>query len=82
MRKDRECASICVTHDPTGRNTNLLKKLGFSLDKIYKAMYITVSEERNKDLIDELEKYSFRIKVIPKKGAAHARRGKWLYNAN
>lgn len=65
---------ICVTHDPTGKSTNLVKKLGSSLNKIYQDMYITVSEETNRGLIVELEKNDFKIKVIPKKGAANARR--------
>lgn len=65
---------ICVIHDPAGKNTNLVKKLGPLLNKIYKDMYITVSAETNKDLIDELGKNGFKIKIIPKKGAAHARR--------
>lgn len=65
---------ICVTHDPVGKNTNLINKLGSSLNEIYQDIYITVSEETNKDLIDKLEENGFKIKVIPKKGAAHARR--------
>jgi hypothetical protein len=65
---------ICVTHDPAGKNIRLVKKLGSFLNEIYNSMFITVSEETNKDLIDELEKNSFKIKIIPKKGAAHARR--------
>lgn len=65
---------ICVTHDPAGKNINLVNKLGPFLNEIYHDMYITVSEETNKVLTDELEKNGFNIKVIPKKGAAHARR--------
>lgn len=38
---------ICVTHDPAGGNTNLVKKLGPLLNKIYNDMYITVSAESN-----------------------------------
>lgn len=65
---------ICVTHDPTGKNVNLVKKLGSSLNEVYQDMYITVSDETNKELIDKLGESGFKIKVIPKKGAAHARR--------
>lgn len=65
---------ICVTHDPDGKNISLVNKFGSYLNEIYHDMYITVSEESNKGLPDELEKYGFKIKVIPKKGAAHARR--------
>jgi hypothetical protein len=65
---------ICVTHDPVGKNGNLVKKLGSSLNEVYQDMYITVSEETNKELIDKLGESGFKIKVIPKKGAAHARR--------
>lgn len=65
---------ICVTHDPIGKNINLIKKHSPLLNKIYKDLFITVSEETNKDLIDELEKSRFNVEIIPKKGAAHARR--------
>jgi hypothetical protein len=65
---------ICVTHDPAGKNTNLVKKLDSSLNEVYQDMYITVSEETNKELKDKLVESGFKIKVIPKKGAAHARR--------
>lgn len=65
---------ICVTHDPTGKNINLVKKFGPLLNKIYKDMFITVSEETDKDFISQLENNKFNTKIIPKKGAAHARR--------
>lgn len=65
---------ICVTHDPIGKNINLIKKHSSLLNKIYKDLFITVSEETNKDLIDELEKSRFNVEIIPKKGAGHARR--------
>ena len=65
---------ICVTHDPVGKNISLVNKFRPYLNEIYHDMYITVSEETNKGLQDELEKNGFKIKVIPKKGAAHARR--------
>lgn len=65
---------ICVTHDPTGKNINFVKSLSPLLSEIYKDLFITVSEETDKDLIDELKINKFNVKVIPKKGAAHARR--------
>lgn len=65
---------VCVTHDPAGNNINLVKKLGALLNEIYKDMFITVSEDTNKDLVNEIKKNGFNIKIIPKKGAAHARR--------
>lgn len=65
---------ICVTHDPSGKSINLIKKHSPLLNEIYKDLFITVSEESSKDLIEELEKNNFNIRVISKKGAAHARR--------
>lgn len=56
---------ISVTHDPSGNNINLVKKLGASLNEIYKDMFITVSEDTNKDLVNEIKKNGFNIKVIP-----------------
>lgn len=65
---------ICVTHDPNGKNISLVRKLSQKLNHIYSDLYITVSEVTDKDLIDELERNRFNVRVIPKKGAAHARR--------
>jgi hypothetical protein len=65
---------ICVTHDPNGKNISLVRKLSHKLNHIYSDLYITVSEVTDKDLIDELERNRFNVRVIPKKGAAHARR--------
>jgi hypothetical protein len=64
---------VCVTHDPAGNN-NLVKKLSALLNEIYKDMFITVSEDTNKDLVNEIKKNGFNIKIIPPKGAANARR--------
>ncbi|GFZ32959.1 hypothetical protein CSC2_34850 [Clostridium zeae] len=69
-----DIALICVTHDPFGKNINLVKKLSTTLSEIYMNMFITVSEETDKYLINELIDNGFNVKIIPKKGAAHARR--------
>lgn len=65
---------ICVTHDPKGKNKNLIKEVSPILNDIYTDKFITISEETDKDLIRELDKNGFNVKIIPKKGAAHARR--------
>jgi len=65
---------VCITHDPNGKNTSLLKKLSPILNQVYSDLFITVSEVTDKDLIHELERNGFNVRVIPKKGAAHARR--------
>lgn len=51
-----------------------VKRLAPSLKEIYKDLFITVSEETDKVLIGELKKNKFNVKIIPKKGAANARR--------
>lgn len=65
---------ICVTHDPSGKNIDLVKKHSYILRQIYSDLFITVSEETGKNQIEELKKNKFNLRVIPKKGAAHARR--------
>jgi len=65
---------ISTIHDPGGKNINLVNKLSPILSEVYRDIFITISEETDKSLISELEKSNFNIKVIPKNGAAHARR--------
>lgn len=67
-------ALLCATHDPIGKNINLIRELAPILNNTYSKLFITVSEETNKELVNILEENSFNIRVIPKKGAAQARR--------
>ncbi|WP_055665216.1 hypothetical protein [Desnuesiella massiliensis] len=67
-------ALLCATHDPSGKNINLITELAPTLNTIYTKLFITVSEETNKELVNILEENSFNIRVIPKNGAAQARR--------
>lgn len=67
-------ALICTAHDPTGKNVELLKATSKILNKVYSKLFVTVSDETDKALIDELKKSNFEIRIIPKKGAAYARR--------
>jgi hypothetical protein len=65
---------LTVTHDPQGRNIHLYSELQRELEAIYSELFITVSEESSPELIAVLEDSKFHVKIIPKKGAAHARR--------
>ena len=65
---------ISITHDPQGNNIELVKKYAALLKNIYNEMLIAVSDKTDKGLIDELSRNDFRIKIIPKKGVAQARR--------
>ncbi|QOR64940.1 hypothetical protein IM538_13920 [Cytobacillus suaedae] len=65
---------LTVTHDPTGRNIKLFRELQKELESIYSEIFITVSEESSPELISVLKNSKFRVKIIPKKGAANARR--------
>lgn len=47
---------ITVTHDPSGENINFIKRHHGLLNEIYKDLFITVSEETDKSIIDELKK--------------------------
>ncbi|QFG00630.1 hypothetical protein PB01_18550 [Psychrobacillus glaciei] len=67
-------ALVTVTHDPEGRNIKIFKELQYTLEAIYSKLFITISEESSLDLIKEIEKSKFKYKIIPKNGAAYARR--------
>lgn len=41
----KNIALICVTHDPSGKNLELLRKVKHNLSETYKDLYITVSEK-------------------------------------
>lgn len=70
----KQVALLAVTHDPTGNNLNLFKKLQKDLEEVYGELYITISHESSVELIKTIEQSSFNVKLIPKKGAAQARR--------
>ncbi|WP_391205118.1 hypothetical protein [Psychrobacillus sp. L4] len=67
-------ALVTVTHDPEGRNIKIFKELQHALEEIYSELFITISDESSLDLIKEIEKSKFKYKIIPKNGAAYARR--------
>ncbi|WP_226679975.1 hypothetical protein [Sutcliffiella horikoshii] len=67
-------ALLTVTHDPSGKNIKLFKELQTELENIYTELYITISDESSNTLLDHIQKSRFKVKVIPKKGAAAARR--------
>ncbi len=65
---------LTTIHDPKCKNLNLLRKNADYLKQLYKDIFITVSDQTNFAYIEELKKYHFNVEVIPKKGAANARR--------
>lgn len=67
-------AFVTVTHDPDGKNIKLFKELQRSLEEIYAELFITISEESSPELIKEVQNSMFNCKLIPKNGAAYARR--------
>ncbi|MEF7562414.1 hypothetical protein V4V35_05375 [Bacillus infantis] len=67
-------ALLTVTHDPTGNNCESFIEYKSLLEDIYEDLFIAVSNETSPDLIKLLEESQFKVKIIPKRGAAHARR--------
>lgn len=67
-------ALITVTHDPQGKNIELYESLKDKLKSIYSELYIAISEFTHIDFKDKLQSGNFNVKVIPKSGAADARR--------
>ncbi|CEG26283.1 hypothetical protein [Bacillus sp. B-jedd] len=67
-------ALLTVTHDPQGKNIELFKEMQNGLENIYDELFLTISDESSVESIKEMEKSKFNIKIIPKKGAAEARR--------
>ncbi|WP_404346812.1 hypothetical protein LG311_14100 [Sutcliffiella horikoshii] len=65
---------LTVTHDPSGKNIKLFKELQKDFETIYTELYITISDESSITLLDQIQKSKFKVQVIPKKGAAAARR--------
>lgn len=50
---------ICVTHDPNGNNLAYIKKYAYKFKKLYANMYITVSEESNRQNSSKLMHFIF-----------------------
>lgn len=67
-------ALLTVTHDPKGKNLKLFYELQKEFEDIYNELFITISDESSIELIKEIEKSKFNVKIIPKMGVAHARR--------
>lgn len=65
---------VTVTHDPEGKNIEFFERLQLSLEEIYEELFITISEESSLELIKAIENSRFNFKIIPKTGAANARR--------
>lgn len=69
-----QTALITVTHDPRGRNIELFNRMSSQIKNIYGELFITVSDQSCPKLIETLENSPFHTKIIPKRGAADARR--------
>jgi hypothetical protein len=67
-------ALLTVTHDPKGKNIKLFKEIQKDIESIYGELFITISDQSSLELIKEMEKSKFNVKVISKRGAAEARR--------
>lgn len=70
----RNIGLICTVHDPKGKQVKNVEGLYEKIKDIYRDFYITLSEETSSDLYRKLKENNFNIRVIPKMGAAHARR--------
>lgn len=67
-------ALLAVTHDPKGKNIELFKKLQKDLEEIYGELFVTISDLSSTVLVNEMERSNIKVRIIPKKGAAQARR--------
>lgn len=69
-----EVSLVCAVHDPTGGNIPFLRRAAPTLIRIYAGMYVAVSEETAPAVTRELQQAGFATQVVPKTGAANARR--------
>lgn len=69
-----DIALLITVHDPNCRNLKFFKENAFNIRKIYKHIFVTISDQTDFEYMEEFKKYNFNVKVIPKKGAADARR--------
>ncbi|MEK3981567.1 hypothetical protein MKY37_21395 [Psychrobacillus sp. FSL K6-2836] len=65
---------LTVTHDPNGKNIKGFNELQKEFEGIYSELFIAISEESSIELIKEMERSMFNVKIIPKEGVAQARR--------
>lgn len=65
---------VCVVHDTQGRYVNFVRQAAPMLDDIYAERYIAVSDQTSETLVVELQKGGFKTRIVPKTGAANARR--------
>ena len=69
-----QVALLTVTHDLEGKNIELFKQVQKGLEDIYGELFITISDLSSTELVKEMERSRFKVKIIPKEGAAQARR--------
>lgn len=69
-----EISLLTVTHDPKGKCIPHFEELHKKLEQLYGELFIAVSDESSDILIKKLQETRFKVKIIPKKGAAEARR--------
>lgn len=67
-------AFLGTVHDPEGKNINLFMECNKYLNKIYDYIFLTISDKTSKEYIKLIKEANYNIKIIPKKGAANARR--------
>lgn len=74
MKSINKVSLLGVIHDPKGKHLESIKLFGESIKELYKNTYITVSEETHEHIYNILKDIGFNIRIIEKRGAAHARR--------
>lgn len=67
-------AFITIIHDPTTKLIGDLEKFAPKLKEVYPEVFVCVSDQTHPLLIEALNNLGFNVRVVPKKGAAHARR--------
>lgn len=65
---------VCVVHDIQGRYVNFVRQAAPILADLYSEMCIAVSDQTSGTLVAELQKGGFKTRIVPKAGAANARR--------
>ena len=65
---------LCAVHDPDAATIPFIGRTAPTLRRIYSAMYVAVSDETAADVPRKLQHAGFATQVVPKAGAANARR--------
>jgi hypothetical protein len=65
---------LCAVHDPDAATLPFIRRAVPTLKRIYSAMYVAVSDETVPEVTRELKQSGFATQVVPKTGAANARR--------